>query len=169
METYRKNRLIFWILIFLIIVNISALATYFFYPQEKSIAACNDGSPAPGCSLHAELDLTNDQVMQVDGINSDYLEVASPISEEIKGIRTEVLDELAAEIPDTSKLNKLSLELSQLQAQLHRENIKHYLELKKVCNPEQVMRLSNLYRELYGCPMQGSGQGIQHRHKMGGK
>lgn len=166
MESIYKNRLLFWILIFLIIVNLSALATHFFFPKEQSVVACNDGSMHPGCALHAELNLTDDQISQVDKINSEYQENSRPISEKIKNKRAGILDELASDTPDTLNINQLSIDISVLQSQLHRENIMHYLELKKVCNPDQAMRLSNLYRELYGCPMNGQGKNLQrHRHK----
>jgi Spy/CpxP family protein refolding chaperone len=167
METYHKNKALFWIMIFLIVVNLSALATYFFFPRKATVVACSDSSSAPGCALHAELDLTEVQAARVDIINSEYLDKSAPISEKIKNIRAEVLDELSTEVPDSLKLNEYSLELSQLQNQLHHYNIMHYLELKKVCTPDQAMRLSNLYRELYGCPMQGPGTGGKHMHRKG--
>ena len=166
MESIYKNRLLFWILIFLVVVNLSALATYFLFPQKPDVVACNNDNMAPGCALHAELNLTDDQIRLVDRINSDYQEVSQPISEKIKNARADILDELASNMPDTLNINQLSLEISKLQSQLHRENINHYLELKKVCNPDQAMRLSNLYRDLYGCPMQEQGKGMQHhRHR----
>ena len=93
--------------------------------------------------LHAELDLTGEQAAQVDGINTAYRAGSAPIAEKIKEVRAYVLDELSSDLPDTLKLNEYSLELSQLQSQLHRQNIHHYLELKKVCTPDQAMRLSS--------------------------
>lgn len=165
MESLYKNRFLFWILIFLIVVNLSALATYFLFPKRPAEVTCSSSAMEPGCALHAELNLTDDQIRLVDKINSEYKEVSKPISEEIKSKRAAILDELASDIPDTLNINQLSLEISKLQSQLHRENIRHYLELKKVCNTDQAMRLSNLYRELYGCPMQEQGRGMQHRYR----
>jgi periplasmic protein CpxP/Spy len=167
METYHKNKVLFWVMIFLIVVNMAALATYFFFPHKETVAGCADDCSAPGCVLHAELKLTEEQAVKVDVINDRYLGESGPVSEKIKNIRASVLDELSADVPDTLKLNEYSLELAQLQNQLHHQNIKHYLELKKVCNPDQAMRLSNLYRELYGCPMQGPGAGGKHMHRKG--
>jgi periplasmic protein CpxP/Spy len=155
MESIQKNRLLFWALIFLIVVNLSALATYFLFPCKQQVVSCNSESMAPGCVLHKELNLTDQQIGQVDKINEDYRQLSKPISGEIRIRRGCILDELEAEVPDTMKVNRLALEISRLQLQLHHENIRHYLELKKVCDPEQALLLSNLYRELYGCPMSG--------------
>lgn len=38
-------------------------------------------------------------------------------------------------------------------------NIKQFLDLKKVCTPEQTQRLSQIYSKLYGCENIGGGQG----------
>jgi len=167
METVQKNKTLFWIMMFLIVVNLAALATYFFFPRPPQVVACSEYSSAPGCMLHAELDLTGEQAALVDEINTEYRSESAPIAEKIKEVRTSVLDELSSELPDTVKLNGYSVELSQLQGQLHRQNIHHYLELKKVCTPDQAMRLSTLYRELYGCPMHGPGEAGKHRHGKG--
>jgi len=165
METYHKNRLLFWVLVFLVIVNLAALGTYFFFPRQQTVVTCEEGAATPGCVYQSRLDLTDEQARQVDLISEDYLKLSRPIADEIKGIRGQILDELTVDQPDTSYLNELSSALAELQGQLQRKNIEHYLELKEVCNPEQAMRLSNLYRELYGCPMQQQGRGIQHKHR----
>ncbi len=167
MESLYKNRFLFWILIFLIVVNLSALATYFLFPKRTAEVTCSSSAMEPGCALQAELNLSDEQISLVDKINSEYEEVSKPISGEIKSRRAAILDELVSDNPDTLNINQLCLEISRMQNQLHRENIRHYLELKKVCNPGQAMRLSNLYRDLYGCPMQGQGNGIRNRHRKG--
>jgi periplasmic protein CpxP/Spy len=165
METIKKNRFLFWTLIFLVVVNLSALATYFIFPKRPAVVECSAENIKPGCALHMELNLTDEQIRQVDDINAAYQQVSRPVSEKIKSLRADILDELASDVPDTVVIKQASLEISGLQNQLHNENIKHYLELKKVCTPEQAKLLSNLYRDLYGCPMHENGKGMQHRGK----
>jgi len=165
METYRKNRLLFWTLIFLIVVNLSAVATFFFFPRGPKPMRCEDNIASPGCIYQTQLDLTDEQTKKVDSLSEDYQQISRPIADQIKNTREQMLEELSADKPDTLVLNELSRKLSQLQGRLQHENMKHYLALKEVCTPDQALRLSNLYRELYGCPMQGPGKGMQHRHK----
>jgi hypothetical protein len=165
METYHKNRLLFWVLIFLIIVNLAALGTYLFFPGRQTIVSCEEAGMNPGCLYKTRLDLSESQSREVDRLSEEYTAVSGPIADEIKSIRGMILDELSGDDPDTTILNRHSVELAELQAQLQKENIKHYMALKEVITPEQALRLSNLYRELYGCPMQGAGRKFQHRHK----
>jgi len=164
METYHKNRLLFWVLIFLIIVNLAALGTYFFFPQQQTVVSCNESQMDPTCVYQTRLDLSEEQSKDVDRISEEYLAVSAPIADRIKNTRAGILDELSSDNPDTTRLNEYSSELALLQLRLQKENIKHYMALKEVCTPAQAMRLSNLYRELYGCPMQQQGRGMKHRH-----
>ncbi len=166
MDTANKNRILFWLLIFLVIVNIAALATYFFVPAQQMKPGCRSNSATPDCILDAHLDLSGEQTVLVDSINARYQSASRPISMQIKDLRAAILDELEAENPDTAMINGITEEISALQRQLQRENIAHYLELKKVIDPDQALRLSNLYREMYGCPIQRQG-GKQHQHRFG--
>lgn len=166
METAYKNRWLFWLLIFLIIVNLSALATYFLLPEKQPQQACGIDSGSPNCIMHEQLNLTEVQNVLVDSINAAYQKVSRPVSLQIKDLRAAILDELERQDPDTLLINSLAEEISDLQLQMHRNNINHYLELKKVCDRDQALRLSNLYREVYGCPMDPDrNQGKQHRHR----
>ena len=165
METYHKNRLLFWVLIFLVIVNLAALGTYFFFPRPQIPVRCEETGMDAGCLYRTRLDLSHSQTGEVDRLSEEYTAVSGPIAEEIKTIRGLILDELSGDEPDTTALNRYSEALAELQAQLHKENIRHYMALKEVITPEQALRLSHLYRELYGCPMQDKERGVKHRHR----
>jgi len=164
MESYNKNRLLFWLLIVLVVINIAALISYFIF-SKKAAAPVYKEQPAMTCAgFCQELDLSPMQTEKVEVINKNYQNNAAIIVTEIKNKRIEILDELNKEKPDTSITNKLAYELSFLQSSLQRENIRQYLELKKVCTPGQAQRLSALYRDLYGCSMQGKGMKYRYRH-----
>jgi len=169
MNTLNKNRLIFWILIFLVIVNLSALATFFTFRSHNEEVVCDAMQAQCGNAFKSELGLSEEQSRKVELINADYQLVSGPIVKEIRNIRSDILDELSSEVPDTSYINKKSTELCDFQFQLQQANYTQFLELKKVCDPEQVQRLSALYRELYGCTGMGSDEGRMHRHRAGQK
>lgn len=161
MENRQKNRLLFRVLLFLVVVNLAALATWAFYPFRQESGQVAAEAVEPHCMYKTRLQLTDAQTAEVNLLSEDYRQRSAPLADQIRSLRGEILDELSSDRPDTSRLNRLTLELSGFQAQLQRENIHHYMALKEVCTPEQAMRLSNLYRELYGCPMQ-EGQGMRH-------
>jgi len=164
METYKKNRLLFWLLIVLVVINIAAMASFFIFSKEAFVPSGSE-QPAMTCTgFCQELDMSPAQTGKVEAINNIYQNNAGAIVAEIKNKRMEILDELNKENPDTSLTNKMAYELSLVQSSLQRENIRQYLELKKVCTPEQAQRLSALYRDLYGCSMKGKGMKYRNRH-----
>ncbi|MDT8394691.1 MAG: periplasmic heavy metal sensor [Bacteroidales bacterium] len=166
METKPKNRLLFWLLIFLIAVNLGALATYFFFPAKQQNLSCAGTDAHPGCYYRNQLDLSDGQAVQVEQLSENYLKASGEMAEKIKSLRGEILNELSMDDPDSLRLDQLLTELINMQGQLQRENMKHYLTLKEICTPEQALRLSRLYHELYGCPMQ-QGNSMHNRQRQG--
>ncbi len=160
-----KNRFIFWVLMILVVINISALVSFFVFTKEKTPVSCCPPGEQPCPSFREKLDLSPEQTLKVADINNKYKETAQPIAEVIKKTRTAILAELEKDAPDTNQINSLTNELGLLQLKIQRENINQYIQLKHVCTPEQAQKLSALYHDLYGCPMQ-NGQ-MKHRNHHG--
>lgn len=168
-----KNRLTFWVLIFLVLVNITAMVTIFVTRSGNNNLEESTKGIKPGEALQSELSLSPDQNAEVKQINGSYKESSEPIIQSIKEKKAELIEELSREKSDTLRINAILSELDSRQNKLQQANIKQFLDLKKVCTPEQTKRLSQIYSELYGCDMkgkgngQGNGQGKKHRHRYG--
>lgn len=164
MDLYKKNRWLFWLMLFLIILNVSALVAYFVFKQNPPTTPVTTQAD-PSEILREELTLTQEQTEQVAEINHQYRLVALPISDSIKQTRATILSELSQTNPDTNRLYQLAYTMALLQNQMQRASIRQYLELKAVVTPEQAMKLSTLYHELYGTPMKK--KNMQHRFRGG--
>lgn len=173
MNLFNNNRIVFWILIFLVLINITALATYFIYMRKPANEPVPGSGFKQGIALRQELSLTPDQSIKVNEINAAYKASSQPIVAAIKEKKADLLEELSKENTDNNLLAKLADEVVTEQKQLQMANIKQFLDLKKVCTPEQTQRLSQIYSELYGCENkgmgrgQGKGQGKGMRHRYG--
>jgi len=165
MNVFYKNRLVFWMLIVLVIINISALISFLLFPKEQAPASCCSTEEQQCNVFRDELDLSAAQDLKVRAINQNYMASAGPVALSIKEARASILTELDRDQPDTVRLNELTSQLAGLQMKIQKENNKQYSELRRVCTPGQAQKLSALYRDLYGCPMQG-GQG-KHRYRHG--
>jgi len=169
MNIFNHNRTVFWILIFLVLINISVFTTYLVYMRKPS----NETMPASGfkhgVALKQELSLTPDQSIKVNEINAIYQASSEPIVAAIKEKKADLLEELSEDNTDTSLVDKLADDLVTEQKKLQMANIKQFLDLKNVCTPEQTKKLSQIYSELYGCVNKGSGQGngMRYRHRYG--
>lgn len=171
MNIFNNNRTIFWILIFLVLINITALATYFIYIRQPIVERIQGSGLKRGIVLRQELSLTPDQSLAVNKINFDYQASSELIVETIRQRKAELLEELSKENTDSTVLIKLANEVVNEQKKLQMANIKQFLDLKKVCTSEQTQKLSQIYSELYGCQDKGKGQGngngMKHRHRYG--
>jgi Spy/CpxP family protein refolding chaperone len=167
MNFMQRNRLIFWALIILVVINISALISFFLFTKAQAPAPCCSPEEQQCMAFRDELNLSAGQSLKVNEINKKYSASAEPIATSIKETRSAILTELEKDDPDTLRLDVLTNQLALLQLQIQRENIKQYSALKQVCTQEQAHRLSALYRDLYGCPMLDGQMKHRYRHGQG--
>lgn len=171
MNIYNNNRTIFLILIFLVLINITALATYFIYMRKPASEAIPASGFKQGIALRQELSLAPDQSLKVNKINATYQASSEPIVASIREKKAELLEELSKDNTNIKLVEKLTDEIVSEQKKLQMANIKQFLDLKKVCTPEQTQKLSQIYSELYGCVNkgkgQGNGKGMRYRHRYG--
>jgi len=117
------------------------------------------------------LSLSSAQSEKVEVVLSDYRNSTEPVTTNIRNYRTQILEELAKDKPDTNLLNRSVEKICLLQKQMQKASVKQYLSLKEICNPIQCQRLSALYFELYGCQDQGKGmgrgKGMMHQYRRG--
>lgn len=171
MKIFNNNRIVFWILIFLVLINITALATYYFFLQKPASIPTQGSGLKHGIVLRQELSLTPGQSTKVNAINATYKASSEPIVALIKEKKAILIEELSRDETDTTLVVRLADEVIIEQKKLQLANIKQFLDLKRVCTPEQTQRLSQIYSELYGCENngQGKGQGKRYRHRYGQK
>ncbi len=163
MNFFSKNRFVFWLLIFLIVILLTAFATSIVYYSNQSKKINQEKPENPGNAFRRELSLSPSQSGKVDSILQDYRNSTEPIVADIRNHRIQILDELAKDKPDKSTLNKYIEEISQLQKQMQNASVNQYMALKQICTPDQCQRLSALYFELYGFKEQGKGHGKEQR------
>ena len=170
-----RNRIIFWLLVALVVINCSALVTFFIVRSNHTTpSAAVAGLPPVEATLHRELDLNPLQTVRVDSILYTYRQASLPLADSIRQSRRALLQALSAEPADSLLISKLISTLSNRQAALQLASVGQFLALKKVCNPEQALKLSDLYVRLYGLDRlghgpgkgegKGNGKGYRYRH-----
>jgi len=171
MNFFSKNKLVFWLLVFLVVINLTVLITFLVLFSGRSGEALQPKSEKPGLAIQQELALTPSQSTNVEKIIAGYRQETGPISQSIREYRARILDELATDHPDNLKLTLYADSICYLQRQMQQASIKQYLALKEICNPDQCRKLSALYFELYGFQGQGhgmgQGKGMRHMYRRG--
>ena len=149
------------------------MATYFFHIRKPAMEAAPSVGYKAGVALKEELKLAPDQSLKVNQINAVYRASSDPVVATIRNKKAEILEELSKEDTDTTLVVSLAEEVASEQKKLQLANIKQFLDLKKVCTPEQTKKLSQIYAELYGCENKGKGEGKGKgkgfRHRYGQK
>ena len=171
MNFFSKNRFVFWLLIFLVVINLSALVTFLVFFSQNSTASKQQSRENPGMAFRKELSLSPSQSKKVEVILADYRNSTEPVTTNIRNRRTQLLEELAKNKPDTNLIDKSVEEISFFQKQMQKASVKQYMSLKEICTPIQCQRLSALFFELYGCQGKckgmGQGKGMMHQYRGG--
>ena len=166
MNYFNKQKVVFWIMVLMILINISAFTSFFFFHRADRTVVADTAACSGTCRfLDRQLSLNAVQSEKVNAINLKFREHTEPLVSEIKTIRNSMLDELGSDKPDTLKLNGFTEKIGELQKQLQRAAIIQFQQLRMVCNAEQCRKLSTIYLEVYGCRKmdQGMGTGMQHQ------
>ena len=152
MNYFNKTRLVFWIMILVIVINVSAFTSFLFYYKANRTPVADTTSCSGTCRfLNKQLALTPEQSANVKKINQEFRAGTEPVVSEIKSTRNALLDELSIEKPDTLKINAYTSKISSLQSTLQKAAIVQFQQLKQICSPEQCLKLSAIYSEVYGC------------------
>ena len=84
-------------------------------------------------------DLTDEQIQDLKDINGKFYKATREIKQEIRVKNLELQAELAQKKPDAKKAMKIQKKLSDLEATLAKEQIEHFMEMKKI-NPYAMFK-----------------------------
>lgn len=164
MEKYfNKTRILIWIIIALVILNISTLASIFWHKYQfkhhwdnQKEMNMNEGSRM-GKHLFEKLHLTDLQKEKFHQTHLQFKEMDKVVIDKMFSYRQKMLNELKKPETDTLILNQYSREIGDLHVQLKMNTIKLYTELKSICTPEQQDSLAIIFTDILqsesGLPM----------------
>jgi len=159
-----------WLIILLILFNISTLATilyrcYTVEVPEPRLVDQRMPPPPPDDIMFKRLDLSDKQVEEIAPVRQIYLNEARKTAKELQHKRFEMLDELALNSPDSVKLNQIAREIGDLHYHLKHVTFMYYLKMKAICSDEQQKQLLHMFKAMLderderGVPR---GKGRQH-------
>ena len=150
MNYFGKRNGLLWVIIVLLIIILSAVGTMFF----KMHHGMGNGSGLRPEMFRDEnfmkdkLELNDEQIKQFKEINSEHNDGRTFMIEKMRNERQMIDSQLTSDNPDTAKLNTMINEMTQLQAKMIKVHVKSYLEIKKICNPEQQKKLAILFKQM---------------------
>ncbi len=144
-----KRKLIFFIILLLVIVNISALATITY--KHWYISNHLESLGRPGIQmeiLSRELNLSDIQKEQLQDQISVFEAETQIIMDSLRAGGVSLIDEIASADPDSVKLEMMANKISDYQIQIKRKLIAHLLNEKSILTPEQQHQFFNMFKEI---------------------
>lgn len=161
MQKLISKKLLVWVLIFLTVVNISAIVFIFLH-------VFNDQQSSEP-KVQKELLLNDQQKQRFNDLNVEFRNMSDTLIYQIRNNQVEMFQELEKENPDLNKLDNIADSIGYLHAELKRHTIRHFMEKGRYCTPEQRKRMFRFYRHTIA-PDSAPGmreRKFRHRHRRG--
>lgn len=143
MEKVKRQRIMRWLNIFLLIINVSAVATIMLMSSTDPEL---DGSAQFSSDefLREQLNLTDEQYREISEMDAKIFRVYQSIIDMQCEAQFKLLGELSREQPDREYMDSLVMNIGRLQSGLKRQTIKHFTNIRSVVDDDQELLLDQL-------------------------
>jgi len=177
MNKLTKKQLLIGALILLFAVNLAALGTIIYqnYQEQQQVTAStlrekNLADPSerparhsrrpmePGAEpgtgrgfehyIQRRLNLDDQQSQQYEALMRETRRNQRAIITRMDRKRDSLMQEIAGENSDTTRMNRLAGEIGNLHARLKYNTIDHFQKLRSICTPEQIPALNEMIRRM---------------------
>lgn len=145
----KKQRIINWLSIFLLVINISAFATLLLmnnkttsYAQESTEYYKSD------VFLKEALNLTDEQYEKVACMDYKIFRIYQNILDMQCASNFKLMAELSSENPNQQIMDSIARQIGGLHTGLKRQTIKHFMNIRSICTDEQSLLLDQLIKDM---------------------
>ncbi|MDD3080153.1 MAG: hypothetical protein PHH37_13795 [Paludibacter sp.] len=155
-----KNKILVWIIVLLVVLNIATVGTILYNNSQMPAEPETIVVQADGCNMmngkyfRQNIGFDHEQMAIFRQAKHEFQPRANQIVGTIDSLKNEMFTELKKDTPDTLLLNKLSEETGRCHAELKKETNRFYLKVFKICTPEQVNQMQEVFSPLFlnrGC------------------
>ena len=143
METIKRHRIIKWLNIVLLTINISAFVTILYF-NKQAIQDDNDDKFNSDEFLKKELNLTEEQYQTISSLDAKIFRTYQVLLDKQCEANFKILDELLQEEPSKERLDSIAIKTGKFHTALKRQTIKHFTNIKSICNENQTLLLDQL-------------------------
>ncbi len=146
-----KTKLLIWIIIVLVAVNMATIISGVVFSSERRKAEDTEREVPfnqRANFFREELGLTQEQRNSFMDFNREYNQKARVITGKMKTLRFRMVKEMANSNPDRTKLDEICNEIGNLHSQLKSATVDYYLKMKSICNKQQQESLNLLFERM---------------------
>jgi len=154
MDIFKEKRYLWITIIILLIMNTAALTLLWLGRPEAKDLHSRLKNPAEEHKrlkllLNKELGFDKKQVAQYLRMRRDHQDQMRLLRREIREIKRQMFDEVLGDDPQTELSDSLLALAQEKQVQIEKQTFIHFLDLKKLCKPDQQDNLKILMHEIF--------------------
>ena len=154
MDIFKQKRYLIFVIFLLVIMNISTLIMLWIDRPSRRVHVQQPPHPEQERLrlqglLKRELGFNNLQIRQYLRLRHEHRERIHQLETEKQQIKRLMFDEVLGENPRPTLSDSLLKLAQEKQAHIEQLTFQHFLDLKKLCKPEQQNKLKVLMHELF--------------------
>lgn len=142
----KKQRILIWLNIFLLVINISAFVTFLL--MNKVEKPERDDRFSSDEFLKTELGLSDEQFRAVSAQNNNVFRVYQAFLDMKCELNFKLIEELSSEQPSDSVMNSLATRIGVMDGNIKKQTVIHFKNIRSICNDEQKILLDQLLKDM---------------------
>jgi hypothetical protein len=144
----KQQRIFSWLNVFLFIINISAFITILLM-NNRNVSSKNESSQYRSDDfLRKELKLSEEQFRTLSKLDGDVFRNYQLLLDKQCEFNFSMLEELSLDNPSKENLDSIANRIGTYQTLLKKQTARHFINVRSVCNDDQVILLENLLQSM---------------------
>ena len=143
-----------WIIILLIIINLTTLAFLWYSFNRRPVfpppPSREEGREQRINFLKKELNFDDTQGKKLEEIFDKHFKDSHYILDSIKIIKDEISKEILKPNPDNNKIKEFAEKIGLLQVRFELLLSEHFKSIKSLCKPEQINKFEHFLKNIFG-------------------
>lgn len=145
----KKQRIINWLSIFLLVINISAFATILLMNNESiPVDSSSTEYYKSDEFLKGALDLSEEQYDKISSMDQKIFRIYQNILDMQCESNFKLLEQLSSNEPNKQLMDSIANQIGNLHTGLKRQTIKHFMNIRSICTEEQSHLLDKLIKDM---------------------
>lgn len=145
----KKQRIINWLSIFLLVINISAFATILLMNNESiPVDTSSTEYYKSDEFLKGALDLSEEQYDEISSMDQKIFRIYQNILDMQCESNFKLLEQLSSNEPNNQLMDSIANQIGNLHTGLKRQTIKHFMNIRSICTEEQSHLLDKLIKDM---------------------
>ena len=154
MDIFKQKRYLGMIIILLVVLNLGTITMLWLGKPSARPPFANRKNPVMEKNriqhiLKDELGFDHDQAEKFLQLRHEQMETVRKLNQQIQETKRQMFDEVLKDNPRPTLSDSLLKITQDKQAQIERQTYNYFLDIKKLCNPEQSKKLQILMHDIF--------------------